>query len=74
MICRAKDENALELDFGAFDFSGRRLTLSSSIGNGVDFISKFMASKTSGDLEHSKPLVEYLLALNHHGEVCGLLI
>ncbi|GFZ17994.1 sucrose synthase 6 [Actinidia rufa] len=64
----AKDENALELDFGAFDFSSRRLTLSSSIGNGVDFISKFMASKTSGDLEHSKPLLEYLLALNHNGE------
>ncbi|XP_057483499.1 sucrose synthase 7-like [Actinidia eriantha] len=64
----ARDENALELDFGAFDFSSRRLTLSSSIGNGVDFISKFMASKTSGDLEHSKPLLEYLLALNHLGE------
>ncbi|KAG5515357.1 hypothetical protein RHGRI_036414 [Rhododendron griersonianum] len=75
----ANNENALEVDFGAFDYSTRRLTLSSCIGNGVDFVSKFMASKTGGDtsskkkktggdLEHAKPLLDYLLALNHQGE------
>ncbi|XP_058199599.1 sucrose synthase 7-like isoform X2 [Rhododendron vialii] len=64
----ANNENALEVDFGAFDYSTRRLTLSSCIGNGVDFVSKFMASKTGGNLEHAKPLLDYLLALKHHGE------
>ncbi|KAI8523866.1 hypothetical protein RHMOL_Rhmol13G0105300 [Rhododendron molle] len=64
----ANNENALEVDFGAFDYSTRQLTLSSCIGNGVDFVSKFMASKTGGDLEHAKPLLDYLLALNYHGE------
>lgn len=84
-ICRANNENALEVDFGAFDYSTRRLTLSSCIGNGVDFVSKFMASKTGGDtcskkkktggdLEHAKPLLDYLLALNHQGEVCKIQI
>ncbi|KAL7201770.1 hypothetical protein ACSBR1_033467 [Camellia fascicularis] len=64
----AMDKNALEIDFGACDFSTPRLTLSSSIGNGVDFMSKFMTSRISGDLERAKPLLEYLLALDHHGE------
>ncbi|XAR60549.1 Sucrose synthase [Bertholletia excelsa] len=64
----AKDENSLEVDFGAYDFSSPRLTLSSSIGNGLDFITKFTTSKISGDLGHAKPLLDYLLSLNHHGE------
>ncbi|GER47038.1 sucrose synthase [Striga asiatica] len=37
----ANDENALEIDFGAMDFTLPRLTLSSSIGNGVSYITKF---------------------------------
>ncbi|KAL3512447.1 hypothetical protein ACH5RR_025164 [Cinchona calisaya] len=64
----SKDENALEVDFGAFDFGTPQLALSSSIGKGVSFISKFMASKLSGDPESAKPLLEYLLTLNHQGE------
>ncbi|KAL7248519.1 hypothetical protein ACSBR2_003285 [Camellia fascicularis] len=64
----AMDKNALEIDFGACDFSTPRLTLSSSIGNGVDFMSKLITSRISGDLERAKPLLEYLLALDHHGE------
>lgn len=67
--CRAKDENALEVDFGAFDVSTPCLTLPSSIGKGVNFVSKFMTSKFSGNTESATPLVEYLLALNHRGEV-----
>ncbi|KAF5201293.1 Sucrose synthase, partial [Thalictrum thalictroides] len=64
----AKDDNALEVDFGAFDFSLPRLTLSSSIGKGVDYVSKFMSSKLRGDSESAKALLDYLLALNHQGE------
>lgn len=68
-MCRANNENALEVDFGAMDFSTPRLTLSSSIGNGVNCMSKFMSLKLSGSSEAAKPLLDYLLALNHQGEV-----
>eukprot|EP00257_Ricinus_communis_P026983 XP_025014397.1 sucrose synthase 7 isoform X2 [Ricinus communis] len=65
---RAKDENALEIDFGAIDFSIPRLNLSSSIGNGMSFISKFMSSNLCGSYSSAKPLLDYLLALNYQGE------
>nr|GMC77578.1 sucrose synthase 5-like [Ipomoea batatas] len=64
----AKDENSVEVDFGAFDYSNPRLALSASIGKGLNFISKFMTSKFGGNLEDAKPLLDYLLALNYHGE------
>ncbi|PON97215.1 Sucrose synthase [Trema orientale] len=64
----ANDENALELDFGAVNFSVPNLTLSSSIGNGLSFVSKFLTSKLSGKLDYAQPLVDYLLSLNHQGE------
>ncbi|XP_041002462.1 sucrose synthase 6-like [Juglans microcarpa x Juglans regia] len=64
----AKDENALEVDFAAFDYPLPHLTLSSSIGNGLNFVAKFMTSKLSGKLENAQPLVDYLLTLNHQGE------
>ncbi|XP_076926519.1 sucrose synthase 7-like [Bidens hawaiensis] len=64
----AKDENALELDFGAFDIGTPRLILPSSIGNGLGYISKFMTSRINGDLDNAKPLLDHLLALNYHGE------
>lgn len=69
--CRANDENALEVDFEAVNFSVPHLTLSSSIGNGVSFVSKFITSKLSGRLECAQPLVDYLLSLNHQGDVRG---
>ncbi|CAI9289173.1 unnamed protein product [Lactuca saligna] len=65
---RVKSEDTVEVDFGAFDFCMPRLTLPSSIGNGFNYISKFTTSKLSGDLENAKPLLDYLLALNHRGE------
>lgn len=71
-MSRAKDENSLEVDFEAFNFSYPRLTLPSSIGNGLHYISKFTTSRLSGDLENAKPLLDHLLALNHHGEVTVL--
>lgn len=64
----AKDENALEIDFGAFDALTPHLTLPSSIGNGLQFISKFLSSKLHEDLENSKQLLDYLLALNYRGQ------
>lgn len=67
--CRVNDENAFEADFGAFDFPIPHLTLSSSIGNGLSFASKFLSSKLSGKLEKTQALVDYLLTLNHQGEV-----
>ncbi|KAK0572437.1 hypothetical protein LWI29_031483 [Acer saccharum] len=59
----AKDENALEVDFGAYDFSSPHLTLASSIGNGLNFVSKFLTAKLSGRRESAQPLVDYLLSL-----------
>lgn len=66
---RATDENALEIDFGAIDFSTPQMTLPSSIGNGVSFISKFMTSRLHRNHLDAKTLLEYLQALNHNGEV-----
>lgn len=71
MQCRANDENALEVDFGAVSFSASHLTLSSSIGNGLSFVTKFMISKLYGKVECTQPLVDYLLSLNHQGDVRG---
>ncbi|KAK4426997.1 Sucrose synthase 6 [Sesamum alatum] len=64
----AKDDNALEIDFGAFDVGVPRLALSSSIGNGLGYISKFMTSMLGGKSESAKPLVDYLLTLDRNGE------
>ncbi|KAG2715262.1 hypothetical protein I3760_03G068700 [Carya illinoinensis] len=64
----ANDENALEVDFTALDYPLPHLTLSSSIGNGLNFVAKFMTSKLSGKIENAQPLVDYLLTLNHQGE------
>ncbi|KAK8934713.1 Sucrose synthase 7 [Platanthera zijinensis] len=61
----AKDENALEIDFGVFDRLTPRLTLPSSVGNGVHFLARFLSSKLS---ENFEPLLDYLIALNCRGE------
>lgn len=68
-FCRASDENALEIDFGAVDFTTPHLTLSSSIGNGVSYISKFISTRQTCDSQSGKTLVDYLVELNHRGEV-----
>ncbi|PRQ15803.1 putative sucrose synthase [Rosa chinensis] len=65
----ANDENALEIDFGAIDFSSPRMTLPSSIGNGLNFILKLISSRlNASSSDYAKPLLDYLLALNHHGQ------
>lgn len=69
LCCRANNENALEADFGAFDFPIPNLTLPTSIGNGLHFVSKFLTSRFSGKLAKTQPIYDYLLSLNHQGEV-----
>ncbi|XP_057812386.1 sucrose synthase 7-like isoform X2 [Salvia miltiorrhiza] len=64
----ASDENSLEIDFGVFDIGTPKLTLSSSIGNGLGYVSKFMTSVLGGKPESAKPLVDYLLTLERNGE------
>ncbi|KAJ0963883.1 hypothetical protein J5N97_029005 [Dioscorea zingiberensis] len=64
----ANDENALEIDFGAFETLTPHLTMPSSIGNGMQFISKSLSSKLHEDIESLKPLLGYLLGLNHRGQ------
>lgn len=64
----ANDENALEVDFGAMDFNMPTMSLSSSIGNGVNFASKFITSKLYAQSGSQQLLVDYLLSLNHLGE------
>ncbi|PON63254.1 Sucrose synthase [Trema orientale] len=64
----ANDENAVEIDFGAMDYSSPRTSLPSSIGDGVSFISKFVSSKLSGVSGNAKNLLDYLQSLSHKGE------
>ncbi|XP_061347986.1 sucrose synthase 7-like [Gastrolobium bilobum] len=64
----ASDENALEIDFGAIDFSTPRMALSSTIGNGLNFTTKIMTSRLSESSHFTNPLLDYLLSLNHQGE------
>lgn len=70
MVCRATDVNALEIDFGAVELSMPHLTLSSSIGNGFNSVAKFLSTKLAGRSETAQALVNYLLSMNHHGDVC----
>lgn len=67
--CRAKDENALEVDFGALDYSTPHLTMSSSVGHGMNFISKILSSNLWDEKEAAKPLVEHLLSMQHQDDV-----
>ncbi|KAK9117991.1 hypothetical protein Scep_016084 [Stephania cephalantha] len=64
----ATNDNAFEVDFGAMDYSMPSLTLSSSIGGGLNYVTKFISSKTTGASENAKPLLDFLLSLNHQGE------
>lgn len=66
---RAHDDNSFEVDFGALDLSTPHLALPSSIGNGMQFVSRFMSSKLGDTPDNMKPLLDYLLALSYRGEV-----
>ncbi|CAN6464105.1 unnamed protein product [Victoria cruziana] len=64
----AKDDNSLELDFGAFDSSLPQLSLPSSIGNGAQFISRYLSSKLTKDSSTSRQLLEFLRSYQYRGE------
>ncbi|KAL9673132.1 hypothetical protein QQ045_029385 [Rhodiola kirilowii] len=67
----ANYENALELDFGAYDHSMPHMKLSSSIGKGASFLSKFISGKLKGNsmsVDMAQPLVDYLQSLNYQGD------
>ncbi|VAH11696.1 unnamed protein product [Triticum turgidum subsp. durum] len=59
VFLRARDDNSLEVDFGALDLSTPHLTPPSSIGNGMQFVSRIMSWKLSGKPESMKPLLDY---------------
>ncbi|KAK1274023.1 Sucrose synthase 7 [Acorus gramineus] len=64
----ASDENSLEVDFAAFDSTMPHLTLPSSIGNGLQYIMKFLSSKLGDRPDNAKPLLDYLLGLKLQGD------
>ncbi|KAL4186327.1 hypothetical protein AMTRI_Chr09g13590 [Amborella trichopoda] len=64
----ASDANALELDFGAFELNTPKLTLPSSIGNGINCITRYLAARLGRDSESMKPLLDFLLSHNHRGD------
>ncbi|RAL43590.1 hypothetical protein DM860_017333 [Cuscuta australis] len=68
----ARDSNALEIDFEAVESSVPRLRLTSSIGNGLKSVTKFLSTKLSGSSETAQALVEYLLSMKR--QKCTLMI
>ncbi|XP_058098154.1 sucrose synthase 7-like [Magnolia sinica] len=64
----AVDENSLEVDFRPFEFHTPHMALPSSIGNGVQFVAKFLSLKLRRDSKSMNSLLDYLIALNHRGE------
>lgn len=66
---RAKNENALEVDFGAFDYQTPHLSVPASIGKGLQFTSRFIASKMDGKIKNMTLLLDYLIDLNYRGDV-----
>ncbi|KAE8735285.1 Sucrose synthase [Hibiscus syriacus] len=53
-------EFTLELDFGAFNNSVSRPTLSKSIGNGMEFLNRHLSSKLFQDKKNLNLLLEFL--------------
>jgi sucrose synthase len=65
------DENkqpfVLELDFEPFNASFPRLSMSKSIGNGVQFLNRHLSSKLFHDKESLYPLFNFLRSHNYKG-------
>ncbi|RZC91663.1 hypothetical protein C5167_027731 [Papaver somniferum] len=67
------DENfMLELDFEPFNASFPRPTLSKSIGNGVEFLNRFLSAKMFHDKDSMQPLLDFLKAHNYNGKTMML--
>lgn len=62
----------LELDFEPFNSSFPRLTQSRSVGNGVQFLNKYLSSQLFRDQSCLQPLVDFLRLHQHQGETLML--
>lgn len=58
----------LELDFEPFNASFPRLTMPSSIGNGVQFLNRHLSSRLFLDAESMQPLFEFLRMHKYQGQ------
>ncbi|KAH7286312.1 hypothetical protein KP509_32G000400 [Ceratopteris richardii] len=63
---QSKDSFVLELDFEPFNCSFPRLSMPSSIGNGVQFLNRHLSSRLFGNPESMQPLFEFLRNLKYH--------
>ncbi|GLJ52644.1 hypothetical protein SUGI_1120470 [Cryptomeria japonica] len=61
----SKDDYALELDFEPFNASFPRMTRPSSIGDGINFLSKNLSSRLFHDGESMQPLLDFLQMCKH---------
>ncbi|KAK6149475.1 hypothetical protein DH2020_017000 [Rehmannia glutinosa] len=60
--------NGFELDFKPFNALTPRQTLSSSIGNGLEFLNRLIASKMFNDKEILQHLLDFLRSHNYKGQ------
>lgn len=63
-----KSSYVLELDFEPFNSSFPKLTQPRSIGNGVQFLNKYLSSRLFKDASCLFPLVDFLRLHNYNGE------
>lgn len=66
---RKDDPYLLELDFEPFNASFPRLSRSSSIGNGVQFLNRHLSSIMFRNKESLEPLLDFLRVHRHKGHV-----
>ncbi|KAE9621511.1 putative sucrose synthase [Lupinus albus] len=62
----------LELDFEPFNALSPRPTLNKSIGNGVEFLNRYLSAKLFHDQESMKPLLEFLRLHSYNGKTLML--
>ncbi|KAL5698216.1 sucrose synthase [Ranunculus cassubicifolius] len=66
------DNFTLELDFEPFNATVPRLMLSSSIGNGVEFLNRHLSAKMFHGKESLQPLVDFLRVHHYKGKIMML--
>ncbi|KAJ4969448.1 hypothetical protein NE237_016149 [Protea cynaroides] len=66
------DPHALELDFEPFNAKIPRPSMSSSIGNGVQFLNRHLSSKMFQDKDSLEPLVDFLRTHKYKGHAMML--
>eukprot|EP00250_Pteridium_aquilinum_P014599 c22086_g1_i1 orf=234-2723(+) len=68
LVVHQRSPFVLELDFEPFNASFPRLSMPSSIGNGVQFLNRHLSSRLFGDPESMQPLFEFLRMHKHDGQ------